>query len=76
VLYVDQRAPIITGTTGSVCSQIFCSFVATAFCFLTSSVPFHWFRRSVAPACAKCSQLPVGLASVPEGMKAFCERFE
>jgi len=44
-------------------------------CRLPPSVFFHWFNRVVAPAWAKCSQLPVGDASVPDGMNAFCDRF-
>src|SRR5262249_42515637 len=73
---VDPRAPIITGITGSVCSQIFSSFVAICFCLLSTSVPFHWLSNAVAFAFEKCSQFPVALASVPDGMNAFCERFE
>ena len=63
MLYVDHRAPIITGITGSVWSQIFCSCVAICFCFAVTSVDFHWFRSGVAVGLAKCSQLPVGVPS-------------
>src|SRR5215212_8169283 len=41
VLYVDHRAPIITGTTGRCLRKIFCSCVAIFCCFFGWSETFH-----------------------------------
>src|SRR5438132_2367866 len=75
VLYVDQRGPMNSGTIGRSWRKSFSSWVAIACCFLPSRVTFHWFRSAVARSSEKCSQFPLGLASCPDGMKAFLDRF-
>jgi len=48
VLYVDQRGPMNSGTSGNCCSHSFSSDVAIACCLSLSSVVFHWARSAVA----------------------------
>src|ERR1700710_1797204 len=64
-----------SGTTGIVRNQAACSFVASLCCTSGLREVFHWFRRPVALASAKCSQLPVDVPSSPLAIIAFCERF-
>ncbi len=64
-----------SGTTGIVRSHAASSFVASACWTVGLSAVFHWFRRPVALASEKCSQLPVDVPSSPGAIIAFCERF-
>src|SRR5580692_609429 len=65
VLYVDQRGPMKSGITGIVRSHAASSFVASVCCTVGLNAVFHWFRRPVALASEKCSQLPVEVPSSP-----------
>src|SRR3954453_4754444 len=60
--------------TGSCWRKIISSWLATRCCTAGMRLDFQVFRSRVALPLLKCSQLPVGLASVPGGMNAFLER--